>query len=723
MLALVVAGALPHIGVGELELTPSLQTNPDATVRSTDLVVPAAKPAAKEKGGRATYGTAQTAPRTPAPEGGGDPADVVAAVTQEETDEFGLVGVSWTVGSAPEDLAVEVRTKADGAWSDWEALEVADAVDEGTEAEREGTDPIWTGTADGVDVRLRSAEAAPADIELTLIDGGTGLAVEPDGGAALMSGGVARPPIRTRAQWGVDESTQVSCSAPTTASAARGVTLHHTAGRNGYTREEAPGIMRGMHRYHTATLGWCDIGYNFVVDTYGTIYVGRRGGPTKQVRGAHAGNNEANTYFTGVSMMGNFETAQLTTALKQSVARLIAWRLDQFGLDPNATASLGGKRVPVIHGHRDIHLAGVRPATATACPGRYGDAWLKSTLRGEVAALIAAAPAPAPTPTPTPAPKPTDPEQATAPPTPKPQPPAQPRVAGSNRYATAAAVSRETFPTGASVAFIASGTSFPDALGAGPAAGISGAPVLLADARGLPAETSAELARLRPSRVFVLGGTMVLPAPVVRQTRQVLGTGTTIQRLSGTSRYDTAAAVTSHFWEPGQEVVYVASGESYPDALSGGALAALHKAPIVLVGKAALPDGARAELRRLQPQRVVLLGGQAAITEDVMVSIGQALPTTQVRRVSGANRYATSTAIAQLGWRNAGRAWLAAGTDFPDALSAVPAAAAERAPLLLTQQQCLPAEVGTLLKTLGVTERLLLGGTLALADAAATRGC
>ena len=62
--------------------------------------------------------------------------------------------------------------------------------------------------------------------------------------------------------------------------------VHHTASGNDYSRAEAPAIMRGVYAYHTRSLHWSDIGYNFLVDRYGTIYEGRYGGMTKGVIGA-----------------------------------------------------------------------------------------------------------------------------------------------------------------------------------------------------------------------------------------------------------------------------------------------------------------------------------------------------------------------------------------------------------------------------------------------------
>src|SRR5439155_992663 len=82
------------------------------------------------------------------------------------------------------------------------------------------------------------------------------------------------------------------------------------------------------------------------------------------------------------------------------------------------------------------------------------------------------------------------------------------RLAGADRYATSAAA----FPAGAPVAFVATGESFPDALAAGAVAGCAGGPLLLATATQLPASTVAELRRLHPQRVFVLGAPSTLSA-------------------------------------------------------------------------------------------------------------------------------------------------------------------------------------------------------------------
>ncbi|WP_040424774.1 cell wall-binding repeat-containing protein, partial [Agromyces subbeticus] len=88
------------------------------------------------------------------------------------------------------------------------------------------------------------------------------------------------------------------------------------------------------------------------------------------------------------------------------------------------------------------------------------------------------------------------------------------RLAGSDRYATSVAISKSQFGPGVPVAFIASGANFPDALAGAPAAGISGGPMLLTDPNALPDTITAELERLQPERIVILGGTGTISADV-----------------------------------------------------------------------------------------------------------------------------------------------------------------------------------------------------------------
>ena len=189
-----------------------------------------------------------------------------------------------------------------------------------------------------------------------------------------------------------------------------------------------------------------------------------------------------------------------------------------------------------------------------------------------------------------------------APPPPAEEPPAGgdttfTRLAGADRYATAAALSRARFGSGASTVFIATGASFPDALAGSPAAAMADGPILLTARDGLPTATANELARLRPSRIVILGGPGVVTDRVAAQLQAHAGT---VERWWGATRFETAAAISRATFSPGVPVAYLATGSTFPDALSGGAIAGRNHSPILLVGRDSLPTATADELARLR---------------------------------------------------------------------------------------------------------------------------
>src|SRR5690606_14891536 len=156
------------------------------------------------------------------------------------------------------------------------------------------------------------------------------------------------------------------------------------------------------------------------------------------------------------------------------------------------------------------------------------------------------------------------------------------------------------------VAYVATGQSFPDALAGGPLAGRTGAPILLAMRDGIPAATRAELSRLRPERIVVIGGTAVLSEAVRASLAQYTTTGS-VTRLAGADRYATSVQVSRAMGSSGS--VVVATGATFPDGLAGGPVAALLPGALLLVPPGGLPSAVAGELQRLDPARVYVLGG------------------------------------------------------------------------------------------------------------------
>ncbi len=193
------------------------------------------------------------------------------------------------------------------------------------------------------------------------------------------------------------------------------------------------------------------------------------------------------------------------------------------------------------------------------------------------------------------------------------------RLAGPDRFATSAAVSAAVFEPGVPV-FVATGGNFPDALAGGAAAGIAGGPVLLAgDASGLPEPIAAEFARLAPDTVTILGGEQAVAGTVERQL--ALSAGADVRRWAGDDRFATAAAVSAGQFPDGADTVFVATGAAFADALAGTPVAALRGAPVLLVTADDVPAATAAELDRLAPSNIVVLGGTAAVGADVAAAL------------------------------------------------------------------------------------------------------
>ncbi|HUF05834.1 MAG TPA: PQQ-dependent sugar dehydrogenase [Candidatus Binatia bacterium] len=282
------------------------------------------------------------------------------------------------------------------------------------------------------------------------------------------------------------------------------------------------------------------------------------------------------------------------------------------------------------------------------------------------------------------------------------------RYAGSDRYATAVAVSAGTFPVGTPVVHVATGATYPDALAGGAAAARDRGPVLLVTQNTIPSATAAELTRLKPNRIVVLGGTGAISSAVESQLGSFAPGGVT--RAAGPDRFATAAAIARSF-APGVPVTYIATGMDYPDALAGVPAAGLEGGPILLVTSTTIPASTAAELERLKPGRIVILGGTGVVSAQVATNLQQYTASGIVRR-SGSDRYATAVAISRATFAPGVRqAFVATGVNYPDGLTGGPAGAYVRGPLLLVPGTSLPASVRDELLRLDPERVTILGGT------------
>ena len=305
---------------------------------------------------------------------------VVARLAPTTTSGYALVGVTWTAGSWTPGTVVEVATRTDGVWSTYQELEAEEEpVDVTGTAGRGGTGPLWVGDADGVAVRVvASTGQAPADLQVSTVEPDrTATAKTAMSGAGAKITGPAKfpemPNIVTRREWGANPDLGDTCWEPIYGRSVRAVVMHHTVNSNDYSRADAPAIVRSILAYHTQSQGWCDIGYNFLVDRFGRIYEGRRGGIRLPVRGAHAG--DYNTDTVGISMIGDYDEVPPTRRLKNALVRLIGWRLGTSYAPIYGRTRINDRQLPHIFPHGNV--------MPTACPGRYGYAMLPE-LRSRV---------------------------------------------------------------------------------------------------------------------------------------------------------------------------------------------------------------------------------------------------------------------------------------------------------------------------------------------------
>jgi putative cell wall-binding protein len=292
------------------------------------------------------------------------------------------------------------------------------------------------------------------------------------------------------------------------------------------------------------------------------------------------------------------------------------------------------------------------------------------------------------------------------------------RLAGADRFGTAAAVSAATFAPGVPVAYVATGDNFPDALAAGPAAAHRDGPILLVRSNRIPDSTAVELARLRPGAIRVVGGASVISDGVLAALQGYATTGS-VTRLSGATRYGTAAAVSADAFAAGVPVAFVATGKNYPDALAGVAAAGASGGPILLTDPNALPGETAAELARLRPGRIVVLGGPSVIVDGVLPAL-QAYTTGSVSRIAGMDRYQTSAAVSAQTFSRSSTVFVATGASFPDALGGGPVAGGLPGPLLLVQPTSVPAAIATELGRLGAERVVIFGGPGAVSVGVAT---
>lgn len=302
------------------------------------------------------------------------------------------------------------------------------------------------------------------------------------------------------------------------------------------------------------------------------------------------------------------------------------------------------------------------------------------------------------------------------------------RVAGSDRLKTAIAASQRLFPVAdsAGAVLLSRSDNYPDALAAASLAGLLNAPILITPAnQALNASVRAEIDRvLSPGKlIIILGGTSAITSSAEASLQPTYLT----ERLSGRNRYHTARLIK----ERGDIArgfvmtsLIVASGENFADALSASSYAAYSGTPIALIKKESIPSDA-AGMFTSTVDAAYFIGGTAVLSDAVRVQ-AETMIGNLATRLSGADRYDTSTKVANFFFANPQAVSVALGTNFPDALAGGVLAGktpltAFGTPMLLTRSTSVPPVLQTYLQSKSgtiddTTSGYIFGGTTAISS-------
>lgn len=254
------------------------------------------------------------------------------------------------------------------------------------------------------------------------------------------------------------------------------------------------------------------------------------------------------------------------------------------------------------------------------------------------------------------------------------------RLAGTDRYKTMAAILQKGFAKGsADTVIVATGENFPDALAASGLAGLNNAPIVLTSKAALNSDAQSEIKRIGAKKAIVIGSSAAVSTKVENSLKSM---GLTTSRIQGATRVETAQEIfkAGKGWS---KTAIIASGNGFADALSISSYSYAKKAPLFLTdGNKVLTKSVINTIKAAGFTNIIIVGSDAAVSKKVETQ----LKGYRITRLGGADRYATSLAIAEFA-KKAGLSGnnmaVATGANFPDALSGAALCGRNNAVILL----------------------------------------
>lgn len=295
------------------------------------------------------------------------------------------------------------------------------------------------------------------------------------------------------------------------------------------------------------------------------------------------------------------------------------------------------------------------------------------------------------------------------------------RLAGTDRYQTAVAVSQQVSRIGAPIV-LATGQNFADALAAGPLAAKLGGTLLLTTHGSLPAAVKTEIERLKPSEIVIVGSEAAVSATAADAASAAAGLAADkVTRIAGANRYDTAGQIATKYFSGATEA-FVVSGTGFPDAVSASSVASIGTPrPILLSTHGSLPSDTEAAAKTAGITTFHVVGGEPTLSLTVETAL-KGLGT--VDRTAGTDRYSTNRMLMEkFGPKTADAVVVATGFQYPDALVSSVLSSNYSAPLVLVPNNCMPKDSQAYITGLGATTTYIVGGEPSVGPSALTSAC
>lgn len=278
--------------------------------------------------------------------------------------------------------------------------------------------------------------------------------------------------------------------------------------------------------------------------------------------------------------------------------------------------------------------------------------------------------------------------------------PEQKRFGGSDRYATCINICENNWDK-SDYAVLVSGEGFADALCAATLAKKYNGPIILTSGKILSSDIQEQLTRLQVKHIFIIGGTGVVSPNIEKQLDTM---NIDYERICGNDRYDTSLKVAQIIGN--DNGVVIASGESFPDALSIAPIAAAKGMPILLTSKNNLSEGVNQYVQNNNIKKCYIVGGVGVISNNIANYINNS------KRLGGIDRYETNQKIVDEFSNdiNFSSIYISTGEGFADALSGSVAAAKTNSPLILTNGKSSITKAKFYSKVPLVNEFRVLGG-------------